>query len=80
MVNMRVIGSFLAFALLVAVAPALADHWQDVCAAFHDAEAHHLYVPPKEIAARLAEAHIQLSSISGDQDISSARRPPNTSC
>jgi len=49
------------------IAPALADHWQDVCAAFHDAEAHHLYVPPKEIAARLERAHIQLSSISGDQ-------------
>ena len=26
------------------VAPALADHWQDVCAAFHDEDAHHLYV------------------------------------
>src|SRR6202034_2363844 len=24
--------------------PALADHWQDVTAAFHDADAHHLYV------------------------------------
>ncbi|MGI8622358.1 MAG: DEAD/DEAH box helicase, partial [Solirubrobacteraceae bacterium] len=51
------------------IAPALADHWQDVCAAFHDAEAHHLYVPPKEIAARLEQAHIQLSSISADQEI-----------
>jgi transcription-repair coupling factor (superfamily II helicase) len=49
------------------IQPALADHWQDVCAAFHDAEAHNLYVPPKEISARLAEAHIRLSSISGDQ-------------
>ena len=28
------------------VEPALADHWQDVCAAFHDADAHHLYVKP----------------------------------
>ncbi len=26
------------------VGPALADHWQDVCAAFHDTDAHHLYV------------------------------------
>src|SRR6202030_1058223 len=25
------------------VAPALADHWQDVTAAFHDEDAHHLY-------------------------------------
>ena len=28
------------------VAPALADHWQDVTAAFHDDDAHHLYVAP----------------------------------
>ncbi len=49
------------------IKPALADHWQDVCAAFHDAEAHSLYVPPKEVEARLDRAHIQLSSISGDQ-------------
>src|SRR5689334_15934640 len=31
------------------VAPALADHWQDVCAAFHDEDAHHLYVKPDTI-------------------------------
>src|SRR6185312_8432947 len=35
------------------VAPALADHWQDVCAAFHDDDAHHLYVKPDAIAAAL---------------------------
>jgi len=51
------------------IAPALADHWQDVCAAFHDAEAHQLYVPPQQIADRLERAHIQLSSISADQAI-----------
>ena len=28
------------------LAPALRDHWQDVCAAFHDEDAHHLYVTP----------------------------------
>src|SRR5205823_10540433 len=28
------------------VEPALADHWQDVTAAFHDADAHHLYESP----------------------------------
>ena len=33
--------------------PALADHWQDVCAAFHDDDAHHLYVKPDAIAAAL---------------------------
>ena len=31
------------------VEPALADHWQDVCAAFHDEDAHHLYVKPEQI-------------------------------
>ncbi len=52
------------------VAPALADHWQDVCAAFHDDDAHHLYVKPDEIAAALdARASVRLSSISADQPI-----------
>jgi transcription-repair coupling factor (superfamily II helicase) len=50
------------------VAPALADHWQDVCAAFHDADAHHLYVSPEEIAPELEQrARIRLSSIDQDQ-------------
>ena len=52
------------------VAPALADHWQDVCAAFHDDDAHHLYVKPEAIAAALdARASVRLSSISADQPI-----------
>ena len=52
------------------VAPALADHWQDVCAAFHDDDAHHLYVKPEAIAAALdARASVRLSSISSDQAI-----------
>ena len=59
-------------ALIVAgeedVAPALHDHWQDVTAAFHDADAHHLYEPPERIAAALEErARIRLSSIDQDQ-------------
>src|SRR4051794_615147 len=33
--------------------PALRDHWEDVCAAFHDTEARHLYVPPKAILAAM---------------------------
>ena len=37
------------------VAPALADHWQDVCAAFHDQDAHHLYVDPQTIDRALTE-------------------------
>ncbi len=50
------------------VEPALADHWQDVCAAFHDEDAHHLYVAPGPIAEQLgARARIRLSSIDQDQ-------------
>ncbi len=50
------------------VAPALADHWQDVCAAFHDEDAHHLYVDPQTIDHALADrARIRLSSIDQDQ-------------
>ncbi len=50
------------------VRPALADHWQDVTAAFHDEDAHHLYVPPDQIVAQLDErVLIRLSSIDQDQ-------------
>jgi transcription-repair coupling factor (superfamily II helicase) len=50
------------------VAPVLADHWQDVTAAFHDEDAHHLYVPPEEIGQALDQrARIRLSSIDQDQ-------------
>ena len=39
-----------------------ADHWHDVCAAFHDADAHHLYVTPEDIEAALdARARVRLS-------------------
>jgi transcription-repair coupling factor (superfamily II helicase) len=52
------------------VAPALADHWQDVCAAFHDADAHHLYVAPEPIQAALDErVRVRLSSLSADQPL-----------
>jgi transcription-repair coupling factor (superfamily II helicase) len=52
------------------IAPALADHWQDVCAAFHDTDAHHLYVAPEAIQAALGDrARVRLSAISGDQTI-----------
>jgi transcription-repair coupling factor (superfamily II helicase) len=48
--------------------PALADHWQDVTAAFHDAEAHQLYIDPDAIIAALnARARVRLSSIDQDQ-------------
>ena len=50
--------------------PALQDHWSDVCAAFADADAHHLYVSPEEIEAALgARARIWLSSLSGGQEL-----------
>jgi len=53
------------------VTPALADHWQDVCTAFHDSDAGHLYVDPDAIQATLAErARIRLSSIDQDQQYS----------
>ncbi|HEX6391045.1 MAG TPA: transcription-repair coupling factor [Solirubrobacteraceae bacterium] len=45
------------------IGPALADHWQDVTAAFHDADAHQLYVNPE------IDAHIRLSSIDQDQPV-----------
>ncbi len=52
------------------VQPALADHWQDVCAAFHDEDAHHLYVKPDEITRVLDDrARIRLSSIASDQPL-----------
>ncbi len=35
------------------VEPSLRDHWQDVCAAFHDEDAHHLYVKPDRILQTL---------------------------
>src|SRR5580704_234333 len=50
------------------VAPALADLWQDVTAAFHDEDAHHLYVDPDRVAATLNDrARIRLSSLDQDQ-------------
>ena len=50
------------------LAPALADHWQDVSAALADDDASHLYVDPDEILAVLDErVKIRLSSIDQDQ-------------
>ena len=51
--------------------PSLRDHWQDVTAAFHDADAHQLYVAPDRILSTLNErAVVRLSSISADQPTS----------
>jgi transcription-repair coupling factor (superfamily II helicase) len=50
------------------IGPALADHWQDVCAAFHATDAHDLYVKPEAVQAALDErAHVRLSALAGDQ-------------
>jgi len=50
------------------VPPALNDHWQDVTVAFHDRDAHNLYVAPDQIASALEQrARIRLSSIDQDQ-------------
>jgi transcription-repair coupling factor (superfamily II helicase) len=52
------------------LAPALSDHWTDVCAAFGDQDAHHLYVSPESIQATLAErTRIWLSAHAGGQEI-----------
>ena len=45
------------------IGPTLRDHWADVCAAFHDADAHHLYVAPSEIEAALARARADLAAL-----------------
>jgi transcription-repair coupling factor (superfamily II helicase) len=50
------------------IAPALVDHWQDVCAAFHDEDAHHLYIAPGAIETALdVRASVRLSAIDQDQ-------------
>ena len=60
------------------IGPALADHWQDVCAAFHDDDAHHLYVAPDEISAALdARAHVRLSSYDSDQPLQFRAQAPD---
>jgi transcription-repair coupling factor (superfamily II helicase) len=72
-------GSFLELVgdeaeLLVAaeeeIVPVLSDHWSDVCAAFGDEDAHHLYLSPESIQASLAErTRIWLSALASGQDI-----------
>ncbi len=50
--------------------PVLQDHWSDVCAAFHDADAHHLYVSPDEVRAALEQrTRIWLSSLASGQEL-----------
>ncbi len=50
--------------------PVLTDHWSDVCAAFGDEDAHHLYVNPQSIHSTLEQrARIWLSALSSGQEI-----------
>ncbi len=50
------------------LAPALADHWQDVTTSLHSNDAHHLYLPPQEVTEQLAgRASVSFSAVSGDQ-------------
>ncbi len=60
------------------IGPALADHWQDVCAAFHDADAHHLYVAPEAITSALdARAVVRLSSHDAGQPLELRAQAPD---
>src|SRR3712207_3787619 len=50
--------------------PTLRDHWDDVCAAFHDTDAHHLYVKPDRLLEALEpRVHARLSAIQSDQPL-----------
>ena len=52
------------------IEPALKDLWDDVCAAFGDTDAHHLYVSPEQISDTLAgRARTWLSALSAGQEI-----------
>ena len=67
-------GAALGMQVIVAaeeeLTPALTDHWTDVCAAFADEDAHHLYVSPEEVQSSLAaRTKIWLSSMSSGQEI-----------
>jgi transcription-repair coupling factor (superfamily II helicase) len=49
--------------------PSLRDNWQDVCAAFHDEAAGHLYVKPERVLETLEQrARIRLSGLDAGQE------------
>jgi transcription-repair coupling factor (superfamily II helicase) len=61
------------------LAPVLSDHWSDVCAAFGDEDAHHLYVNPERIQDALGKrARIWLSALAGEQEIQLRAQSPDT--
>jgi len=50
--------------------PSLRDHWQDVCAAFHDQDAHDLYLRPEDVqGAVAARARVVLGTTVNDQPV-----------
>ncbi len=52
------------------IEPALRDHWEDVCAAFGDTDAHHLYVSPEDVTRTLAaRARLWLSAHAAGQEL-----------
>ena len=58
---------------------ALEDHWNDVCAAFHDEDAHHLYVSPPDVEAALARrTRIWLSGLASGQGLEFRAQSPDT--
>ena len=62
---------------LLALPPALRDHWEDVTASFHDQDAHHLYVHPDGLPRRSTGARRCGSRASpATSRTRSARRPP----
>src|SRR3954467_2688411 len=61
-------GALVAIAAEEEIEPSLTDLWQDVSTGFHDADAHHLYLPPDTVRAAIDDrAALSLSTISGDQ-------------
>src|SRR4051812_35119070 len=60
------------------IGPALADHWQDVCTAFHDDDAHQLYIAPQAIQDALdARARVRLSSYDAGQPLQFRAQAPD---
>ena len=55
------------------LAPALRDNWEDVCAAFADQDAHHLYVDPEDGHGRAADARTDVA-------VRDLGRPAERSC
>ncbi len=61
------------------LAPALADHWTDVGAAFGDRDADQLYVSPEGVQATLAQrTRVWLSALAAGQPIELRAQSPDT--